>query len=102
MFQVDAHPDVYQELEYSRKWYEDRAVGLGNVFLNEVNLAVDTIRKMTLVWAFYDRRYSVRRYIVHRFPYGLIYTVQGDLIKIYAVMHLKRHPDYWRTRLRNW
>ena len=102
MFQVDVHPSVYQELEYSRKWYEDRAIGLGDEFLNEIDLAIESIRKMPLIWTYYDRQQNVRRYIVHRFPYGLIYTVQGSLVRIYAVMHLNRHPDYWRNRLENW
>ena len=39
-----------------------------------------------------------RRYLVQRFPYGLIYVVQEDVIYIAAVMHLKRKPDYWVGR----
>lgn len=102
MFKVDVHPGVYPELEYSRKWYEDCASGLGNDFISEVDNAVETVREMPLVWAITDKSQEIRRYIIHRFPYCLIYRIQGSVIIIYAVMHLSRHPDYWRNRLNNW
>jgi hypothetical protein len=33
MYDVDVHPAVYAELEYSRAWYEERAESLGTEFL---------------------------------------------------------------------
>jgi hypothetical protein len=39
-----------------------------------------------------------RRYLVQRFPYGLTYAVQGDVIYVAAIMHLKRKPGYWYGR----
>ena len=42
---------------------------------------------------------GVRRCRLDRFPYGLIYLVDGDDIAIVAVAHLSRNPDYWRDRL---
>jgi hypothetical protein len=37
--------------------------------------------------------------LVKRFPYGIIYRVDGQEVFIAAVMHLKRHPDYWIDRV---
>lgn len=42
---------------------------------------------------------KARRFILKRFPYQLIYRVEGDGIRIYAVAHHKRKPRYWRKRL---
>jgi len=39
-----------------------------------------------------------RRCLVHRFPYGVIYQVTGEVILIIAVMQLNRKPGYWRGR----
>jgi hypothetical protein len=39
-----------------------------------------------------------RRYLLQRFPYGLIYAVEGQTIFVVAVMHLKRKPGYWVSR----
>ena len=33
-----------------------------------------------------------RRYLLHRFPYGLIYAIHEDAIYVVAVMRLKRKP----------
>jgi len=29
----------------------------------------------------------------HRFPYGIIYTVEDGTVLVISVMHLHRHPD---------
>jgi hypothetical protein len=36
---------------------------------------------------------------MRRFPYGLLYTVEKDVVIIAAVMDLRRHPDTWKKRL---
>jgi plasmid stabilization system protein ParE len=41
---------------------------------------------------------GVRRLVLHRFPYGLLYTVEPDRILVLTVMHLRRRPGYWRGR----
>jgi len=33
-----------------------------------------------------------------RFPYGVLYSIEPDRVYILAVMHLHRHPDYWKSR----
>lgn len=102
MFTVDVHPHVYVELEYSRAWYEERTSNLGVEFLDEVDRAVESVRRAPAVWPFHDAPREIRRYLVHRFPYGLVYRIKGDAVQIVAVMHLRRHPDYWRQRLGHW
>ena len=98
-YSVDVHPDVYAELEYSRAWYERQAVNLGIKFLNEVDQAIETVRDSPEIWPFLDEDSDIRRYLVHQFPYGLIYRIKGRIIQVIAVMHLHRHPDYWRKRV---
>jgi hypothetical protein len=34
------------------------------------------------------------------FPYQLIYRVDGDEIRVFAVAHVRRRPGHWRRRLR--
>jgi len=95
MYSVDIHPDVYAELEHSRAWYEERATNLGTEFLKKVDQAIETVRESP---AFQDENRGIRRYLVHRFPYGLIYRIRDHVIQVIAVTHLRRHPDYWRVR----
>jgi plasmid stabilization system protein ParE len=95
---IRVHPDVYAELESSRQWYEERAPGLGAEFLQEVDRAVAAIREAPTRWSLYDASQRIRRYHVHRFPYGVVYRIGKQAIQIIAVMHLSRHPGYWRVR----
>jgi len=41
---------------------------------------------------------SVRRRLLRRFPYALLYTARAEGIRILAVMNLKRRPNYWVGR----
>ena len=41
---------------------------------------------------------NVRRRLLRRFPYGLLYTLKPDAIRVLAVMNLKRRPAYWVGR----
>jgi plasmid stabilization system protein ParE len=41
---------------------------------------------------------STRRVVVSRFPYQVVYHLSPADITIVAVAHLKRRPDYWKTR----
>ena len=102
MHNVDVHPDVYAEMEHSRAWYEERADGLGTEFLVEVDRSIETVREAPMIWPCGDEERGIRRYFVHRFPYGVVYRVSNQIIQIIAVMHLRRHPDYWRGRVQYW
>jgi plasmid stabilization system protein ParE len=44
---------------------------------------------------------GTRRKVFPYFPYSLIYTLQENLIKIHAVPHHSRDPEYWLDRIRN-
>jgi plasmid stabilization system protein ParE len=41
---------------------------------------------------------GIRRSLIRRFPYSLLYRVDADEIVVLAVMHQKRHPAYWLSR----
>jgi toxin ParE1/3/4 len=89
-------PEALVEMREAAAFYEDCQHRLGRSFLEAVEVAVAEIEKQPLMWRKVKGRF--RRYLVQRFPYGLIYTVQEDVIYIAAVMHLKRKPDYWVGR----
>lgn len=42
---------------------------------------------------------GVRRKVLRGFSYNLHYIIEPDVIRIVAVAHQKRHPDYWTDRL---
>lgn len=92
-------PEARDEMRVAAVFYEDCQTGLGQAFLNATEAAVAEIVGHPLLWRRIRGRFH--RYLVHRFPYCVIYTVYGDVvIYVAAVMHLKRKPDYWLKRIR--
>lgn len=85
------------ELDDAVDYYNREKPGLGYEFLWEVFFSVDRIKQFPLAWpVFYE---DARRCLIRRFPYGIIYLHEGDLILVLAVAHLHREPDYWIDRL---
>jgi plasmid stabilization system protein ParE len=39
-----------------------------------------------------------RRKLLERYPYGIIYRIEGEEILIIALAHTSRRPAYWRGR----
>ncbi|HVT57162.1 MAG TPA: type II toxin-antitoxin system RelE/ParE family toxin [Thermoanaerobaculia bacterium] len=90
------HPLAESELLDAAKFYEARSTGLGHSFLAAVSHAIEQIRanpeSSPVV------RGSLRRKALPRFPYSLIYGAEFGAIKIFAVMHQRRRPYYWKGR----
>jgi toxin ParE1/3/4 len=77
---------------------ESSEPGLGYQSAIEIVAAVERIKANPGIWPVLDDQ--VRRCLVHRFPYGVIYSVdeQRSPVLILAVMHLHRQPGYWSER----
>ena len=77
---------------------ESSELGLGHQCAIEIVAAVERIKANPGMWPIMD--HQVRRCLVHRFPYGVIYSVdeQRSRVLILAVMHLHRQPNYWSGR----
>jgi toxin ParE1/3/4 len=45
------------------------------------------------------RKTPCRTYLLRKFPYTVVYSVEGTVLKIWAFAHYKRKPGYWKQRL---
>jgi plasmid stabilization system protein ParE len=86
-----------RELDDAVGWYNDQVPGLGLEFLDELDRAVRRVVDFPLLFPEIER--GIRRCRLARFPYGLIYGVDGETIVVLAVAHLHRQPRYWIGRL---
>jgi len=91
------HPEAEVELDAAIEYYEGRESGLGYGLAVAVYAAIGQVISLPEAWPVIDG--DVRRFLIRRFPYGILYTEEDDEIYIVAVMHLHRHPDYWKHRL---
>lgn len=85
------------ELADAVSYYNGQSEGLGFEFAAEVKQTIARILRFPEAWTMLSPR--TRRCRTKRFPYALIYQARGDSILIIAVMHLRRHPDTWRSRM---
>lgn len=92
-------PAAKAEMREAAFFYEDCREGLGQEFLDAVELAFAEIVQRPMTWRILKGRF--RRYLVHHFPYAVTYAVEDDTIYVAAIMHMKRKPDYWQDRVRD-
>ncbi len=85
------------ELDEAFKWYEAQQKNLGMQFLTEFDAAIRRISAYPKLYALLEN--EVRRCLIKRFPYGVLYGIDADTIVIIAVAHLHRKPNYWVGRL---
>jgi len=78
------------------EYYNRQVPGLGDAFADEIEAGISKICATPFVWRVIED--DVRRYLVARFPYGIYYTIENEVILIWAVKHLRRDPDYWQER----
>ncbi|MEE8057607.1 MAG: type II toxin-antitoxin system RelE/ParE family toxin [Pseudomonadales bacterium] len=81
------------ELEDAACCYELEYEGLGRRFEKEVKNAAIRISEYPQAWSV--ERGDVRKCLLHKFPYKLLYSIEGNHIFVIAVAHQHRKPDYW-------
>ncbi len=96
MFTVIYHPEAEEEVLEAARFYNRRVPGLGADFLQELNQGVTWMLEHPARWRKFEADF--RRYAVKRFPYAIIYRIESDSIRVLAIAHLSRHPDYWKHR----
>jgi toxin ParE1/3/4 len=86
-----------EELAGAIDWYEARARGTGARLLVQVRAA------LALVADGFDGSPhpevdGVRRLVLTRFPYAIVFIVESAHVEVLAFEPLRRRPGYWRQR----
>jgi len=90
------HPEADAEMMAAAEFYEAKSAGLGIDFIAEVERATRALLVHSRIGHRFSRR--LRRVLVQRFPYGLLYRAESEHIFVVAVAHVRRRPAYWRHR----
>ena len=93
---VSFHEWAEVELNEVAQFYESEVAGLGFAFLSEVEHTIREIREYPEAAPIILK--SVRKKLLRRFPYGVMYSVVNDTVRILAIASQKRRPFYWRGR----
>jgi plasmid stabilization system protein ParE len=89
------------EVTQAAIWYDTQRLGLGDEFLDEFQQAVARIESAPFEHGRLEEfvgAHDVRRCLLKRFPYLIIFRVASDELLIVAVAHARREPFYWAMR----
>ncbi|MGQ0621590.1 MAG: type II toxin-antitoxin system RelE/ParE family toxin [Panacagrimonas sp.] len=82
----------------AQDWYEAQSPGLGAAFNEEFGRALLRLEEMPFTGQ--QMFGSVRRVVLHRFPFLLWYQVERSTVIVLACTHGKRSQRFIRSRLR--
>jgi plasmid stabilization system protein ParE len=89
-------PVARSEIEDAHRWYEEARPGLGEEFLQAVREVLAVIeeapRRDGVI------RGDVRRALLRRFPYSLLYLAEDRETVVLACFHASRDPKRWHER----
>ena len=93
--------EAEEEIEAAWSWYEERRPGLGREFLLAVEEALRLLEDdpVSLLVAGVSEQLGVRRVLVHRFPYSVVFVDLPKERRVLAIAHGRRKPGFWRERL---
>jgi toxin ParE1/3/4 len=100
LIRVDAEAE--EEIAHAIEHYEEEREGLGAEFWDELNAALQTLEAPgpecgPVVGL--PRDLGVRRKLLVRFPYAIVFVEGETFVRVISVMHGHRRPAYWNRRL---
>lgn len=96
MTRAEFHPAAEDEFLAAARYYESQAQNLGTEFIEAVEATSAHLCRFPDTGRPFGSR--LRRFLVRRFPYALIYRAASERVLIVAVAHVRRRPGYWRER----
>jgi plasmid stabilization system protein ParE len=94
--------EAAEELDAAAIWYEARRPNLGTDFVVAVRETFARVAQTPRAWPFardVPQRLCVRKCLLRRFPYSVVYVELEDEIRVLAIAHGSRQPGFWRHRL---
>jgi toxin ParE1/3/4 len=90
-------PEARAEFDQATDWYEEQRAGLGATFVARIrevlsHIAADPTRHATVYL-------GIRKALVPKFPYVILYREEPDEIVVVSVFHTSRDPALWKSRV---
>ena len=85
-------PEAEQDLTAAHGWYERKTAGLGDQFLDEFALAMQSLERDPKRERLYYLNF--RRVIVRRFPYKIFYQVFERRVVVFRILHGRQAHEH--------
>ena len=100
---LQIHPKAENEVRSAARWYEKQRAGLGLEFLATVDAGMARIESDPRWFPRLETWHGdgdVRRLVLPRFPYVIVFEVIDEIINVWSIGHSQRKPGYWSSRRR--
>lgn len=94
---IEVLDDAEADLSEGRDFYEHKAPGIGAYFATAIASDIDSL---LLTAGIHPIHFGFFRLLSKRFPFGIYYGITGDIVRIHAVLDLRREPAWIRERMR--
>jgi len=78
-------------------YYEMEQKGLGRKFELDIKYSINRIKRFPN--AYVKIQDEIRKCVLHKFPFNIVYSIEENHIIIIAIAHHHRIPDYWVDRI---
>jgi toxin ParE1/3/4 len=102
MFAVRILEAAAAEAAGAATWYESQRVGLGADFREDFRAGLGVLQEGVvpgLPWPGRLGERGVKRILLKRFPFSVVFVDTGSGKVVLAVAHHRRRPAYWRGRV---
>ncbi len=96
MADISIHPDAEAEYEAALAWYMARGEQVAAGFETAFDQTLESVAANPELYPLRDDRH--RFCLLRRYPYSVIYRVEGIRIQVVAIAHARRMPVYWSDR----
>ncbi len=93
---IEILDEAQEDLIAGFRFYENQEIGLGAYFLDSLYSDIDSL---LLHGGSHRIVFGFHRSLSKRFPFAIYYTVEGDLLRIHAVLDCRKDPSWIRERL---
>jgi plasmid stabilization system protein ParE len=94
--QVVVFADAAEDIEAARDFYEAQEPGVGAYCVDSL---LTDIESLGLFSGIHPLHFEFHRMLASRFPFGIYYRELGDETQVFAVLDLRRNPNWIRKEL---
>lgn len=91
-YDLNISPQAKKDITDGFFWYEEKQLGLGRIFIEEIDLLISYIQKNPF---HFQIKYSnkFRQAVIKKFPYVIIFELIANFVVIFSVFPTKKNPD---------
>jgi toxin ParE1/3/4 len=96
MAEISYHPEAEAEIQAAAAWYLNRSQAAAVGLTEELDRILAMIQQFPELQPPYDDRH--RFAVLRRYPYSVVYRVDGERIRVIAFAHSRKSAGYWQGR----